>query len=331
MKEDGPRSVEDEQTLDRQRYSRCLEYVRAHAAGPIEGLYAEDSITRLIWREVAMLAAIPPAVVLQLLWPQVAEGVSHFSDFHRDMLARTRRTTFAMYALMFGEFDVANDVCRRILTIHERVRGTISERTSVRLAGQRYRANEPESLQWVNASLVHTAMAVYGAAVGPLERLERESYYQESKLGAAAMSILPDSMPPDLDAFERYFNGVVEEQLEIGDSARQVLQALFAPPHMRGVAHLCAGFLPERWRTAIGLPWDASAKREYEIALQLLRKFRYLPPVLRYAPAYHQTEVRMALARGNKLTPSQRFVFALDQKGWIPGGLAPPERVMRRS
>ncbi|MDI1478719.1 oxygenase MpaB family protein [Polyangium sp. y55x31] len=304
--------------------------MREHAEGPVEGLFAQDGMVRRIWREAAMLAAIPPAVVLEVLLPEVAEGVGRFSDYQTKLMARTRRTVYATHALVFGDLSMSIEVGARIFQLHERVRGRISTRSSEARAGQRYRANEPAAMQWVFATLVQGALTTYEAIVEPLDRGERAQFYEESKRWGAAVGLSPEQLPADLESFERYFEGMVEHSLELGDMARDILRVLFGPPYMRGAARLCAGLLPERWRSAVGLPWDAEAKRAYELAIGAMRGSRYLPPALRYVPAWHQAAARIEAARGEGVSRTTRVVRALDQRGWIPAGLAPPERVMRK-
>ncbi|MDC3956171.1 oxygenase MpaB family protein [Polyangium jinanense] len=315
---------------DRQRKERCLAYAREHAEGPVEGLFAQDGMVRRIWREWAMLAAIPPAVVLEVLLPEVAEGVGRFSDYQTKLMARTRRTVYATHALVFGDVSMSLEVGGRIFQLHERVRGRISARSSEGRAGQRYRANDPAAMQWVFATLVQGAITTYEAAIEPLDRNERAQFYEESKRWGAAVGLHPEQLPPDWESFDRYFEGMVEGELELGDMARDILRVLFGPPYMRGAARLCAGLLPERWRSAVGLPWDAEAKRAYELALGALHGTRHLPPALRYVPAWHQAAARIEAARGEGISGTTRIVRSLDAHGLIPAGLAPPERVMRK-
>ncbi len=315
---------------DRKRRERCLMYVREHAAGHVEGLFRQDSMVRRIWREGAVLAAIPPAVVLEVLLPEVAEAVGRYSDYQKKLMARTRRTIFAMHALTFGDLEMALEVGGIIFKLHERVHGSISERSSLQRVGQGYRANDPAAMTWVFATLVRGALNAYATIVEPLDRAERDQFYEESKLSGAILGILPEELPPDWESFERYFEGMVDEALELGDMARDILGVLFGPPYMRGVARLCAGLLPERWRSAVGLPWDATAERAYERALGVMRASKRLPAGLRYVPAWHQAAARIEAAGGGELSTSTRIVRTLDQRGWIPAGLVPPSRIMRR-
>ncbi|MDI1445015.1 oxygenase MpaB family protein [Polyangium sp. 6x1] len=316
---------------DPQQWERCLAYAREHAEGPVEGLFAQEGMVRRIWREGAMLAAIPPAVVLEVLLPEVAEGVGKFSDYQTKLMARTRRTVYATHALVFGDLSMSIEVGERIFQIHERVRGSISSRSSVTRRGERYRANDPAAMQWVFATLVKGALTTYEAVVMPLDRGERARFYEESKRWGAVVGLPPEQLPLNWESFERYFERMVEERLELGEMARDILRVLFGPPYMRGAARLCAGLLPERWRSAVGLPWDAEAKRAYERALGALRGARHLPPALRYVPAWHQAAARIEAARGGEVSRTTRIVQALDARGLIPAGLAPPERIMRKS
>ena len=59
----------------------------------------------------------------------------------------------------------------------------------------------------MHATLVHTALRVYELLVEPLSSIERDAYYDESKLFALLFGIPDDVLPPTWEAFERYFDG----------------------------------------------------------------------------------------------------------------------------
>src|SRR5689334_15555518 len=90
---------EDRRLIDEdfRTYDRCVEYLRANAAGLVEGVYGPKSLVWMIHREVVMLSAGLPAIALELAHPVVAAGVDQYSDFQRDALRRARRTLIAAY------------------------------------------------------------------------------------------------------------------------------------------------------------------------------------------------------------------------------------------
>ena len=80
-------------------------------------------------REIVLLLAWGPAILLQLAHPLVAQGIADHSSFRTQRRGRTRRlyhTIDAMLQLCFGTEDQAQATLARINAIHDRVNGHLA-------------------------------------------------------------------------------------------------------------------------------------------------------------------------------------------------------------
>lgn len=226
---------------------------------------------------------------MQVAHPSVAAGVAEHSDFRKRPLHRLVRTLELTLALTFGAREDAYAAARQINAVHQRVRG----------AG--YAATDPRLLLWVHATLIDSALVTYEAFVGPLSYVERETYYQESKLLGGLLGLPNAAYPPSLADFEAYLAALLAgDSLVVDARARELAQTVLRPP-LRRVPTLAywpleavtAGLLPWRLRAAFGLRWRraeqfafAAAQRSVPRIVGLLpRRLRMVPPARRAAAA----------------------------------------------
>ncbi|HMC68179.1 MAG TPA: oxygenase MpaB family protein, partial [Mycobacteriales bacterium] len=155
---------------------------------------------------------------------------------------------------VFGTRDEADLVARQLWAVHEHV------------TGPDYRANDPELLMWVHATLVDTALRVHARFLRPLNGRDAERYYQDSIVVAAVLGVPRELQPPDLVAFQRYMRDMVGT-LRVSDTARELADAVLHPrlpfvaePGMALARELTAGLLPRPLRQQFGLDWDRNRK-----------------------------------------------------------------------
>ena len=238
-------------------------------------LFSRESITWRVNQEPALLLGGGRALLMQLAHPSVAAGVAEHSDFRRRPLQRLVRTLELTLALTFGTREEAMAAARQINVVHQRIRG------------RDYSATDPRLLLWVHATLIDSALVTYAAFVRPLERAQRERYYQEAKLVGGLLGIPNASYPPRLRDFERYLDTVLAgDELRVDARARELATAVLRPdlrmvpgPVYLPLQALTAGLLPERLRRDYGLPWGRW-ERLLDAGLR-----RTVPPVLRLMPA----------------------------------------------
>ena len=109
-------------------------------------LIAPDSISwRMFKNPVAVFIGGVTAVLLEFAEPRVRDGVWQHSTFRTDPLNRLRRTGLAAMVTVYGPRSKAEAMIAGVVRRHERVTGWTS-------AGEPYRANDPELLNWVQAT-----------------------------------------------------------------------------------------------------------------------------------------------------------------------------------
>ncbi len=246
------------------------------------GLFPSDAIIRRVDSEMVLLLGGGRALLMQIAHPLVARGVAEHSDFTNDPLARLERTLAATYAVVFGTAEQAVQAAGSVYAVHEHVTGT------------GYRANDPQLLLWVHATLVDTALAVHRRFLGPLPAADAERYYQESTQVAELFGLRRDRQPADLAAFRRYVRTTVDDlACGLTDQSRYLAAAVLHPrlplvtaPAVAVVRELTTGLVPGPLRRAYGLPWDRPRQAAVGAATFALRAgLPLVPPVLRRVPS----------------------------------------------
>lgn len=317
--DDATRAAEDA------AHARCVAYVREHARGEVEGLFGPGSLAWEMYREVVTPVGFLSAVLLQMAHPAIAAGVAQHSSFVEDTRGRAYRTSASFYGLLFGPLSEVLAGTRKLHAMHRAVRGRVTD-GGVPGEGAAYRANDQALLCWVASTVTVAGRAAFEAIVRPLTAAEREESHRGMLLANAAVGVLPESLPPDAEGFERWYQATLDgPELVVGDTARRVVENLrrrpLVHPVLDGLA--AAAFLPPRWRDAFGFRWGSDEQRRFERAVRALRaSLRVAPAPYRYVIAWHQAEARVRAARGER--PS-RWAAAVDRVGrrWaLPTALA---------
>ncbi len=118
------------------------------------------------------------AVILELAEPRVRTGVWKHSGFRKDPLRRLRRTGLAAMVTIYGARSTAEAMIAGVRRMHDRVRGETP-------GGEAYHANDPELLNWVQATAAFGFLQAYHVYAAPLPLAERDRYYREGQTGAA--------------------------------------------------------------------------------------------------------------------------------------------------
>jgi uncharacterized protein (DUF2236 family) len=164
---------------------------------------AARPVLQRVHGERILLVGGQRSLILQLAHPMVAAAVDEHSDFPRGALRRLARTIELTMAVIHGPARERNRAASRIRKTHDRVSGMERE------AGTHYRAEEPELLLWVLATLVDTVITVHRHFLRPLRDEEEAEYYEAMKEPGRAFGIPDEVMPPTVDAFHRYVDGML--------------------------------------------------------------------------------------------------------------------------
>jgi uncharacterized protein (DUF2236 family) len=229
-------------------------------------LVSPDSVSwRVFKNPLALVIGGVAAVIMELAEPRVRTGVWEHTTFRVDPIRRLRRTGLAAMVTIYGARSEAEAMIAGVRRMHDRVVGTTP-------AGEAYRANDPELLNWVQGTAAFGFLQAYHTYVRPLSDLERDRYYAE---GTLAASLYGASAPTSELALEMRFEAMTD-RLERSDILVEFLAIMRSAPilplPLRPVQPLlvrAAVDLTPRWlQTIVGLSghglnaWEAAVLRQ---------------------------------------------------------------------
>lgn len=214
----------------------------------------QGSVARRVTAEPALLLGAGRALLMQLAHPAVAQGVWDHSDFRRSPFRRLQGTLEAMNAVVFGSEELAGRVGEGAHRVHEFI------------VGPSYRANDPQNLLWVHATLIDSALLSYTTFVGPLTDDEREDFYQDMTRVAGVFGCPREAQPNTYADFYGYVGEMIDS-LVVTEVGRRLGRDIVRPRFQRPLAVVLGpavglhrlftlGMTPERLREQFGLDWD---------------------------------------------------------------------------
>jgi uncharacterized protein (DUF2236 family) len=245
-----------------------------------DGYFAPESAIRRVGdTPIVPLLGGGPAVLLQVAHPLVAAGVVAHSDYRNDLWRRLVRTLRALYLIVYGTKQEAEDAAAVVRAVHAHIHGVTHQRLGRFPACTPYSASTPELMLWVHATLVQASLAAYERFVAELLPEERERYYQEMALVARLFGTPDSVIPGSLAEFHEYFAGQLENgDICVTEPARNVASVILqapmpAPLRLLAPAHrvATAGLLPPKLREEYGLRWTTLHERSLPLAARSLR------------------------------------------------------------
>ena len=242
----------------------------------------------------AALLAGPANVIMQLSRPGVGYGVvesrveSGRTDLHPIKRARTTFTYLAVAILGSDEQKAAYRSA--VNKAHRQVYST--EDSPVK-----YSAMDKNLQLWVAACLFKGALDVYRLVVGELDEENAEEFYRQGMTMGTTLQVTPEMWPADRAAFDKYWQESLD-QVHIDDTVREYLFPI-AAVRMKGLQLpgplqrwfesisllITTGFLPQRFRDEMRLPWDAKRQKRFNSLMGLVKAVnRILPGPLRRFP-----------------------------------------------
>ena len=187
----------------------------------------------MLQREIILLLAWGPAILLQFAHPLVAHGVADHSAFRAERWGRARRlhrTLEAMLQLSFGTKREALAAAARINGIHDHVHGRLSHAAGIFPKGTPYSAHDPALLAWVHATLLETNLRVYELFVAPLRVEDKDRYCVEASSIERLFGIPEGRLPRSVSELQQYMNGMYASgEISVTDVARTLSRALLYP------------------------------------------------------------------------------------------------------
>jgi uncharacterized protein (DUF2236 family) len=260
-----------------------------------------DSVAWQVVGDRRLLLGAGTALLLQVAHPVIGAGVHDHSNYTEDPWGRLDRTIDSLLAQVFGGPEAIVEA-GRLREMHKAIKGVDHH-------GERYHALNPEAYWWVHGSTFWTILRMQDVFVHPLSRNEKRRFYAEWRRLGLMLGLREHHMPEDLEGFETYFDGVVENRLEDNHTVRALLgsitmrdtppppwwflpETLWRPVRPAGgnVLTLCAiGLLPGALRDRLCLKWTDRDERNLRRLGALTKTVGARTPArLRlYPKAYH--------------------------------------------
>lgn len=235
---------------------------------------------------VALLAG-PANVIMQLGRPGVAYGVMESKvesgRIDRHPIKRAR-TTFTYLAVAGRGTDEQKAAFRRAVNkAHAQVHST--EDSPVE-----YNAFDKNLQLWVAACLYKGSVDVRRIFVGEVDDETADQHYRDGMALGTTLQVTPEMWPADRAAFDTYWEEQLE-QIHIDDTAREFLYPI-AVGRLRGLrlpgplqrptedlaGLITTGFLPQRFRDEMRLPWGPRRQRRFDRLMSVLRFVNNIAP-----------------------------------------------------
>jgi uncharacterized protein (DUF2236 family) len=265
---------------------------------PPETTFPPDAMLRRVVGHRMTALSGPRALLLMAAHPVAFQGFFAHTGALDDPYARLQRTAVVMDAVAFGTRAEAERRTRRVRAMHRRVEGVLTEDAGRFPAGTPYRADDPELLLWILASLADSAMLVYSKYVERLDGEARDALWADYRVVGRHFGLRERDMPADADAFDAYMADMLASgDLFVTDRARELaVEIVLHPPvpaRFRPLLELVNqttfGLLPPSIRRMYGFSWDPIR------ALALHGGAEYLKRVV--VPVLPQRVARLPVAR----------------------------------
>jgi uncharacterized protein (DUF2236 family) len=229
------------------------------------GYFDDDSMLRRVQREFAVAFAGPRALLMQATHPVAFAGFFASTTALEDPYPRLERTARVLQAIAWGTREEADAATAPVRAVHAKVRGRLREPVGRFPAGTPWRADDPELLLWIIATLVDSNLLVYERYVGPLTRAEKEAYWQDFRTVGEQFGLARADSPADFAAFQAYMRDMLRSgDLAVDRRARELAVDIVMrpplPPALLPVRELVnqitIGLLPAEVRRLYGFYWD---------------------------------------------------------------------------
>ncbi len=233
-------------------------------------------------------------VIMQLGRPGVGYGVfeSRVESGRVDRHPIKRaRTTFTYLAVATKGSDEQKAAFRRA------VNGAHAQVYSTEESPVKYNAFDKDLQLWVAACLYKGGVDVYRMFIGEMDDETAERHYREGMALGTTLQVPEHMWPKDRAAFDRYWQESLDK-VHIDDAVRDYLWPI-AAARVRGVTLpgllqrrlddfnllITTGFLPQRFRDEMRLPWDARRQRKFDRLMGAIRFVNHrLPRFIREFP-----------------------------------------------
>ncbi|BAD58107.1 oxygenase MpaB family protein [Nocardia farcinica] len=251
----------------------------------------------------------PANVIMQLSLPPVGRGVieSTVESGRFDLHPRKRgRTTLTYLAVAMWGTDEERAAYRAATdSSHRHVRSGPDSPV-------KYNAFDPQLQLWVAACIYRGTVDALTFLYGPLDDAAADELYRESARFGTTLQMRPEMWPADRAAFAEYW-AAKSAEIAIDDEVKRYLleQVVDLGPYRRieriAFRHVnrffTTGFLPQRFRDELGLPWGPRRQRAFEVIMRAIGEVLRRGPERwrRYPLSKHLADMRRRRALGKPL------------------------------
>ncbi|TIU34945.1 MAG: DUF2236 domain-containing protein [Mesorhizobium sp.] len=231
------------------------------------GLVSPDSVSwRVFKNPLSLFIGGVTAVILELAEPRVRTGIWEHTSFRLDPIQRLHSTGLAAMVTVYGPRTMAEAMIARVRRIHDRIEGVTS-------SGETYHANDPNLLNWVQATAAYGFVQAYHVYVQQFSASERDRYYAEGVPAARLFGATgaPGS-EPELEALFHATAGQLQRSAIVLEFLAIMRSAPILPLPLRPAQHLLVAaavdLVPDWMQAQLGLTghglrrWEAEAVRQ---------------------------------------------------------------------
>jgi len=236
------------------------------AATEMAGYFNDESMLRRVIRENVVAFSGPRALLMMAAHPVAFAGFFAHTGSLADPYARLRRTGAVLDLIAWGDDrEPADRATARVRAAHQRIRGHTIESAGRFPAGTPYRADDPELLLWILASMADSAALVYAKYVADLGHDEYDALWADYRVVGRLFGLRENDMPVDWAAFRDYVDAMLASgDLAVTDQARELAVEIVLRPPLPVVARplvelvnqITVGLLPSDLRRQYHLSWD---------------------------------------------------------------------------
>ncbi|HXP38430.1 MAG TPA: oxygenase MpaB family protein, partial [Solirubrobacteraceae bacterium] len=174
----------------------------------------------LTWRYLADVRGVLLALragVLQVMHPSISAALVDHSDVFENPLRRLIRSAGPILGAVYDRD--AEATARWVRERHPSIRGAGPR-------GHRYHALDPGTYYWAHATFFEAQIATQELFGTPFTTPEKEQLYAESITWYARYGLTMRPVPRDYEAFERYWQQMLEDVLEATPVALDAVQTM---------------------------------------------------------------------------------------------------------
>ncbi len=229
----------------------------------------------------------PANVIMELARPGVGYGVkdsrveSGRADRHP---IKRARTTFTYLAVALAGTDEQKATYRRAVNkSHAQVYSTPDSPVA-------YNAFDKNLQLWVAACLYKGFIDVYRIFVGEMDDATADRHYREGMTLGTTLQVPAEMWPADRKAFDEYWQQSLD-QVHIDEAVREYLWPIAAGRLGKATLpqllqrrldainlFITTGFLPQRFRDEMRLPWNEAKQRRFNRVMAGLGRINNLMP-----------------------------------------------------